>query len=102
MLWVILYGVFWFDATLTLIRRLIHGDMWYQSQCLHAYQRLQFKRWSHGKIIFRIAIINVILAVFAGFVYYFSQYMPLALLGSVVILTIVYMAIEKKHPMYLR
>ncbi len=102
LLWVILYGVFWFDATLTLIRRFIHGDKWYQAHRLHAYQRLQLQNWSHSKIIMGVAIVNIVLAVLANFAYNFPQYMLLALLGGGVILAIGYMVVEKTQPMYLR
>lgn len=37
--WLILPGVFWVDATSTLLRRMIRGDRWYQGHQSHAYQR---------------------------------------------------------------
>jgi len=38
--WLILPGVFWVDATSTLLRRMIRGDRWYQGHQSHAYQRV--------------------------------------------------------------
>ena len=38
--WLILPGVFWVDATFTLLRRMLRGDRWYQSHQSHAYQRV--------------------------------------------------------------
>ncbi|MCP4127689.1 MAG: glycosyltransferase family 4 protein [Gammaproteobacteria bacterium] len=36
--WLILGGVFWVDATLTLMRRMVAGERWYQAHRSHAYQ----------------------------------------------------------------
>ena len=38
--WLILPGVFWVDATFTLLRRMLRGDRWYQAHQSHAYQRV--------------------------------------------------------------
>ena len=43
--WVILWGVFLVDATVTLLRRMAVGERWYQAHRLHAYQGLS-RRWS--------------------------------------------------------
>ncbi|EKE00515.1 MAG: hypothetical protein ACD_21C00337G0001 [uncultured bacterium] len=102
LLWVILYGVFWFDATLTLIRRLINDDKWYQAHRLHAYQRLQLQQWPHGKILLGVIAINMVLAAFAFAAFYFPQYMLFSLAGVLVMLAVSYMLVEKTQPMYLR
>ncbi len=36
--WLILSGVFWVDATLTLMRRMLAGERWYEAHKSHAYQ----------------------------------------------------------------
>jgi Fuc2NAc and GlcNAc transferase len=38
--WLILPGVFWVDATFTLLRRMLRGDRWYQAHQSHTYQRV--------------------------------------------------------------
>jgi Fuc2NAc and GlcNAc transferase len=43
--WVILGGVFLIDATLTLLRRMLRGERWYEAHRTHAYQRLA-RRWN--------------------------------------------------------
>lgn len=45
--WVMLLGVFVFDATFTLFRRLLQGERWYEAHRSHAYQRLVQAGWSH-------------------------------------------------------
>lgn len=102
LLWVILYGVFWFDSTLTLVRRLINGDKWYQAHRLHAYQRLQLRRWSHGKILAGVSIINVVLLGFASLAFYFPQYLLISLGASCAVLLVSYLFVERAQPMYLQ
>ncbi len=36
--WLVLGGVFWVDATFTLLRRMLSGERWYQAHRSHAYQ----------------------------------------------------------------
>ena len=36
--WIVLLGVFLVDSGMTLLRRIINGDKWYEVRCSHAYQ----------------------------------------------------------------
>ena len=101
-LWIILYGVFLFDATLTLIRRIMHGDVWYEAHRLHAYQRLQLQQWSHRKILCGIIVVNSMLAMLVLIGFYLPQYMLFLLMLAITILSICYLLVEKVQPMYLR
>ncbi|MBD3843228.1 MAG: glycosyltransferase family 4 protein [Campylobacterales bacterium] len=75
-IWIILFGVFWFDATLTLIRRKLNGEKLSQAHKKHAYQRLTQAGWSHYKVtnysiglnLFLLCIVYVISNVFITFV----------------------------------
>ncbi|MDD2653431.1 MAG: glycosyltransferase family 4 protein [Sulfurimonas sp.] len=49
-IWITLYGVFWFDATLTLVRRRLNGEKLSQAHRKHAYQRLTQAGWSHSGV----------------------------------------------------
>ena len=49
-IWIILFGVYWFDATLTLIRRKLNKEKLTQAHKKHAYQRLTQSGWSHYKV----------------------------------------------------
>ena len=58
--WLILLAVFIVDATVTLIRRLIAGERWYEAHCSHAFQHAA-RRWgSHSKVTLTIAAVNII------------------------------------------
>jgi Fuc2NAc and GlcNAc transferase len=57
--WLILLSVFIVDSTVTLLRRWMNRERWYQAHCSHAYQHAA-RRWSsHGKVTIAIAAINV-------------------------------------------
>jgi Fuc2NAc and GlcNAc transferase len=58
--WLILGGVFFVDATVTLVRRLLRGERVYQAHRSHAYQWLA-RRWgSHGKVSLAVLVLNVV------------------------------------------
>jgi Fuc2NAc and GlcNAc transferase len=57
---VILGGVFIVDATVTLLRRLVRGDRWYEAHRSHAYQQLA-RRWQ-GHLPVTSAVIVIDLA----------------------------------------
>jgi Fuc2NAc and GlcNAc transferase len=69
-LWIILFGLFWFDATLTLIRRKLNKEKLSQAHKKHAYQRLTQSGWSHFKVTNYSISINLILF---GIVYFVSN-----------------------------
>lgn len=58
--WMILYGVFFVDATVTLIRRLITGQKWYQAHSSHGYQILSRRYNSHRKVTLGVLSVNVL------------------------------------------
>lgn len=60
-IWIILFGLFWFDATLTLIRRKLNGENLSQAHKKHAYQRLTQAGWSHFKVTNYSIIVNLFL-----------------------------------------
>lgn len=57
--WLILGGVFFVDATVTLIRRLVRGERIHEAHRSHAYQWLA-RRWrSHRRVTLAVLVINV-------------------------------------------
>ncbi len=47
LLWVVLLAPFIFDTVLTLARRIIRGERWFEAHRQHLYQRLVHRGWSH-------------------------------------------------------
>jgi Fuc2NAc and GlcNAc transferase len=57
--WIILAGVFVVDASLTLVRRVLRGDRWFDAHRMHAYQHLA-RRWrSHLRVTATVTAINL-------------------------------------------
>ncbi|QDU48745.1 MraY family glycosyltransferase [Gimesia panareensis] len=68
--WLILPGVFWVDATFTLLRRMLRGDRWYQAHKSHTYQRVSryleepkgknlTRKLAHRKVTQAVLALNV-------------------------------------------
>jgi UDP-N-acetylmuramyl pentapeptide phosphotransferase/UDP-N-acetylglucosamine-1-phosphate transferase len=49
--WMVLLALFWFDATLTLIRRYRNNELLTQAHKKHAYQRLHQSGYSHDTVV---------------------------------------------------
>jgi Fuc2NAc and GlcNAc transferase len=56
--WVILLGVFVVDATVTLIRRMAHGERFYEAHRSHAYQHAAERRGAHMPVTVAVGVIN--------------------------------------------
>lgn len=57
--WIILLGVFVGDATVTLVRRMVQGDRFYEAHRDHAYQHAA-RRWgAHRPVTVAVGLINV-------------------------------------------
>ena len=57
--WLILSGVFFVDATVTLVLRAARGERVFDAHRSHAYQRLS-RRWgSHGRVTFAVTLLNL-------------------------------------------
>ena len=80
--WIILFGLFWFDATLTLFRRYRNKEKLSQAHRKHAYQRLVQSGWAHDKVVLFSILVNVVLF---GFVYFLSNVF-IAFIASIILL----------------
>src|SRR4029078_3599973 len=58
-LFLILGGVFFVDATTTLTRRMLRGEHFYQAHRIHAYQWLARRFGSHRRVVFGVLAINL-------------------------------------------
>ncbi|QOP43244.1 glycosyltransferase family 4 protein [Sulfurimonas sediminis] len=70
-IWIILFGVFWFDATYTLAKRYFNGEKLSVAHKKHIYQRLTQAGFSHDRVVSMAMGMNVILFVL---VYAVSRY----------------------------
>lgn len=58
--WSILLGVFVVDATMTLLRRILRRQRFYEAHRSHAYQHAAIRHGSHGKVSAVVGAINMI------------------------------------------
>lgn len=58
-MWLILFGAFIVDATITLTRRVLRGDRFYQAHCSHAYQHATRRCGAHKPVTATVGAINV-------------------------------------------
>ncbi len=101
-LWLMLYSVFWFDATVTLLRRMLAGESWTVPHRAHAYQRLHHGLgWSHQRILWSVVGINSAVAVLTYVAYITHAYM-LAMAGIIALLAVCYLGVERNAAMYPR
>ncbi len=98
-IWIILFGTFWFDATMTVIRRWYYKENVAIAHREHAYQRLHRAGFSPRQILGGVIVLNGILATISLGVYFEPALSGWALGLTLVILSGVYGAIEKVKPM---
>ncbi len=98
-LWIMLFAVFWFDATVTLIRRLIYKKHWATPHRDHACHRLHSAGFSHSQILMGVIILNIVLSMITLIAFYFPRFIPYGLLTIFVLLTGVYLVIERINPL---
>ena len=91
-IWSILFGLFWFDATLTLIRRKLNGEKLSQAHKKHAYQRLTQASWSHFKVTNWSIGLNILLFC----IVYFISNIFIAFLFAILLLFITIKYIDSK------
>ena len=58
--WLILLGVYIVDASVTLIRRILASQKFYEAHRSHAYQHAAKRYHSHGKVSLAVVIINLL------------------------------------------
>lgn len=84
--WLVLLSLFWFDATLTLIRRYFNGERISQAHKKHAYQRLVQSGWAHDKVVWYALLYNLS---FLGLLYYIENVMIVFVLNIISLVGIV-------------
>lgn len=88
----VLYGVFIADASLTLLRRLWRREKWWQAHRSHYYQRAVQSGFSHAQVSAVVLCINLLLAGIASLDVYgrISNWLAL-LLASLILAAVVFL-----------
>jgi UDP-N-acetylmuramyl pentapeptide phosphotransferase/UDP-N-acetylglucosamine-1-phosphate transferase len=96
--WLILTSVFWFDATITVIRRTENKEKLSQAHRKHAYQRIVQAGWSHQSTVFGAFLLNIMGFGLAWLAKEFTTF-SLAFLGiDIIVLFVVLKLIDRKKP----
>ncbi len=102
LIWVLLLGAFVFDATVTLCRRVAHGERWYHAHHSHAYQRMVQAGRSHAQVSSMILAINFVLAALAIVAWLRPTFFMVAIGAGALLLSIIYLSVERIRPMHAR
>ena len=86
LLCLILFSLFLYDATLTLIYRLIKNQKYYEAHREHAYQHGVDAGWSHTKMTLAYLVINMLLVLPISYIFYTKQSVSFWLWGSLSII----------------
>jgi Fuc2NAc and GlcNAc transferase len=98
--WLLLLGVFFVDATLTVARRIAKGEPWYHAHRSHAYQRAVQAGFSHRAVTLAILGLDVVLVGLTWIGATYPARMPAMIgLGGLLLLA-VYLLVERRKPMY--
>jgi len=81
-IWIILFGLFWFDSILTIFRRKLNGEDISKAHKKHAYQRLHQSGWSHLQVSLFGMGINIVLFM----IVYFISNIAIAFICSLIVL----------------
>lgn len=94
-----LYGPFWFDASVTLMRRILLKHSILSAHKLHAYQRLHQSGFSHAQVLWCVIGLNSLLAILAVWAYHHSEHLRAAFLVALLVLTVAMLWVEKRKPL---
>lgn len=95
--WLILFGLFWFDATVTLWRRYRNGEKLSQAHRKHAYQRLVQSGYRHSEVVLYAVCINFVLFILGYSVFTnSSQFLLSSFAVTIIILYGVMKFVDKK------
>ncbi|HEU0298440.1 MAG TPA: glycosyltransferase family 4 protein [Longimicrobium sp.] len=97
--WVLLLGVFVFDATATLLRRARAGERWHQAHRSHAYQRAVQAGLPHARVSGAVIAINLVLGALAAAAWRRPEWLAPAFAAGVVLLAALYLRVERLNPM---
>jgi Fuc2NAc and GlcNAc transferase len=98
--WLAMLGVFFFDATTTLIRRVIKRERWREAHRSHAYQRAARRLGSHAAASAASLLVTLLLCGLAAWLTLAPDKFLFALVAIAVLLAGVYLGVETVAPMH--
>jgi len=96
--WLLLLGVFFGDATLTVVRRLLRREPIFKAHRSHAYQRAPQAGLTHARVAATVLLLNAVLALLAAAALFRPRLFLPALGAAVVVLLVPYLRVERAVP----
>jgi UDP-N-acetylmuramyl pentapeptide phosphotransferase/UDP-N-acetylglucosamine-1-phosphate transferase len=93
--WLILTSVFWFDATVTLVRRYRNKENLSMAHRKHAYQRIVQAGWSHLRTVLAALLLNLIGFILVWLGISFPKFILAFFIFDILILTSVLRLIDR-------
>lgn len=100
MYWFILNGLFLFDATITLLRRIYKKEQWFAAHRKHAYQRLKQYGLNTRLILLGQLCINFVLFVFISLIQLHKINPNIIFVFCLILFLVMYILVEKLYPMF--
>ena len=97
--WIALSGVFVFDATVTLIRRMLRRERFWDAHRNHAYQRVVAIARGHLPVTVGVLLLNFALAIVVYLAVTNRQWVGVGLVVALLILLSAYLCVERIAPM---
>jgi glycosyltransferase WbpL len=97
--WLVLLGVFFMDATITLLRRLLRGERWFVAHRSHAYQRAVLAGHAHAQVSGSLMGVNVVLALLVWWAVSRPDWAWTAYGGALILLLVLYWRVDRVLPM---
>jgi Fuc2NAc and GlcNAc transferase len=97
--WALLLGVFVFDATVTLLRRMFKRQRWYAAHRSHAYQRAILSGYSHARVALIVVLVTMVLGVLTVIGTRLPGASGWAALAGWGLLAVLYLLVERRHTM---
>jgi len=96
--WSILLGVFVWDATFTLARRVLRGEKWYSAHRAHAYQRIVQLGWSHRRLAGWAVLANVLVLWPLGWLVHLQRAtLPAGALAACLLMLAFWLSVMRAH-----
>lgn len=96
--WLVLLGVFAFDSTVTLCRRLVRREKWYVTHRESAYQRAALRFGRHAPVTAIVIVVDVILALLCWIGWTRPGMWGPVVSATLAILVLLYWTVEKYAP----
>lgn len=97
-LWVLVLAAFGLDATVTLVRRVIRRERWYEPHRSHAYQRAVQSGLSHRQVASAAIALTILLAAASLAIAESSEYLRAVSGVAVGALLLAYLLVELRYP----